>query len=237
MLLCAMPETTESIISLFDRLAPEYDRFNRLCSLGMDHFWRRCVLKDVASQSAVLDIGTGTGDLALGALKRVGRSGIVVALDPSAKMLQLARGKEQRLFSTPRIRWLKHKAEDLPLNSKPFDALISGFVLRNLAPQLDRAINGFYHSLKPGGRISFVDLTEPDNPLIRRMASAYFSTAVTLWGFLCFRKQEPVRYLRRSLQTFFRARDFCSLLQNAGFQNVTANRYLFGLITHYRGNR
>lgn len=229
-----MPDTTQAITQMFSELSGGYDRFNRFASLGLDGIWRGAVLDDVKLGMAVLDLGTGTGDLAFGALERVGPGGSVTGLDASPQMLELARRRAARVKDGSSIHWVNKLAEDLPLGSDRFDLIISGFVLRNLRPNFDSILKGIRESLQPGGTISFVDLTEPDNPVLQRLASLYFASAVLLWGKLFFKSEKPIQYLRNSMRNFFRARQFVEVLEKAGFKEIRVKRFLFGMVTHYR---
>ena len=157
----------------------------------------------------------------------------MTACDVSAPMLEIAKQKAQALNLTPSICFVQKGAEDIPFESNSYDIVISAFVLRNIRHSIDVVLKGVWESLKPGGIISFVDLTEPDNVLMASINAAYLKTIVTLWGALLFRDREPIRYLRNSMKSFYRASDFVRLLEHAHFSNVSCRRFLFGIVTHY----
>ncbi len=232
----SMPLSPESIRTMFDRLAQGYDRFNRLSSLGLDALWRKKALEPIRPGMRVLDIGCGTGDLALGALARIEGRGEVVGLDFSEPMLRVAEAKHRRNGPAGPIRWELRGAEEIPFESTPFDAAVSGFVLRNLRG-IDGILAGVYRALRPGGVLSFVDLTEPENPLIRRGGFLYLNTGVSVFGRFVFGADYPAGYLKESMKSFFRPREFKALLEKTGFIEVRAKSFLFGMVTLYSAKK
>ncbi len=188
------------IRQMFDTLAWRYNLFNRLVSLGMDKSWRNKVLRDIPIGSRVLDVGCGTGDLSLEAAKKLGPQGDVVGLDFSSEMLAVAQKRYQAMGRPMNGHFkLVHKsAEELPLSEKPFDLVLSGFVLRNL-PSIDRVLFGIHASLKEGGELRLLDFTEPDGSFSKGFFKFYMNTAGTLFGRLLlekgplFRSQHPAR--------------------------------------------
>jgi len=226
---------TAAIRSMFGALAERYDLFNRLVSLGMDRSWRRETVHDIQPGMRVLDVGTGTGDLAFEALRRLNGQGEVVGLDFSAPMLRLAREKGRRLGLGGKIRWVELPAWEIPFEDEPYDIVISGFVLRNLLKDIDRVLDGIFHALRPGGLIRFLDITEPDHAVMRWINQAYFRTIVRGWGKLCFGDSHPVDYLEDSIASFPRVIEFQSKLASHGFRNLGLKRFLGGTITLYEG--
>jgi len=119
--------TSQYIQTLFDHLAGRYDLFNDLTSMGMAGRWRKAALEPVRPEMRVLDLGCGTGDLAIAAIQKMRNRGEVVGLDFSAKMLEFAKKKAQKLNpgGLPNIHWVEKKAEDLPLElDPPYDVAV-----------------------------------------------------------------------------------------------------------------
>src|SRR3990167_7253312 len=129
----------QAIQHMFDRLARRYDLFNRLSSMGLDLLWRRQALASVSEGMRVLDLGCGTGDLSLGAAKRLKGSGQVTGLDFSKPMLEVAHERLKKLKpeSARLVQFVSGRAEGLPFEDAPYDLVLSGFVLRNLHGKID----------------------------------------------------------------------------------------------------
>ena len=226
------------IRQMFDSLAWRYDLFNRLVSLGMDNSWRNKVLRDIPTGSRVLDVGCGTGDLTLQAAKQVAPFGEVVGLDFSSKMLEMAEKRYQALGRpiNGHFKLVQKSAEELPLDEKPFDLVLSGFVLRNL-PEIDRVLVGVYHSLRPHGELRFLDFTEPPNRLARALFHAHMNTYGTLFGRLLFGKDFPAGYMAESAKKFAKPEEFLQKLKRAGFMRASAERFWFGTVVIYRARK
>jgi len=228
--------SAEYIQSLFDKLAPRYDLFNHLTSLGMAGRWRRKALEPVQAGMRVLDLGCGTGDLALDALRKMS-SGEVVGLDFSGAMLDFARRRHARsgLNGKVRFRLVQKKAEELPFESEPYDVVVSGFVLRNIYENIDAILSGVRRSLKNGGAIRFLDITEPENAAARSFWKFYMRTFAALYGAVLFGKDYPPAYLTESAARFPRAKAFAKKLEEAGFKNVRSRSFMLGSVTLYEG--
>ena len=231
--------TPEGIQTMFDGLAPRYDLFNRLTSLGQDKRWRSEALGPLRPGMRVLDLGCGTGDLAFEALKKVGPSGEVTGLDFSPNMLAFAgqRYKKSGLNGSHKIRFILKKAEELPIESSAYDAVVSGFVLRNLYENIDTILAGVYRSLKDGGLISFLDITEPASRKLGALWRFYMNTLVAFYGKILFGKKYPLFYLTQSARRFPGPADFMKKLERAGFRQITARSFMLGIITLYQAVR
>jgi demethylmenaquinone methyltransferase/2-methoxy-6-polyprenyl-1,4-benzoquinol methylase len=258
----AVPPRPDEVRRLFDAIAARYDRFNSVVSFGRDGAWRKKALAFLKPGMRVLDLGTGTGDLAFEAAGRVGPTGAVTGIDISEPMLGFAARKAaarqageasascsptsprldrasggKRAAAAP-IRWICRGAQELPLeDEKAYDAVVSAFVLRNIHSEIARVLSGVLKSLKPGGRIAFLDLTEPESKFLGWGSRLYMSTVVLAIGTLIFRDPEPVRYLKQSMQRFFKASEFKALLKEAGFVEVRSRGFLFGAVTLYEAQK
>jgi demethylmenaquinone methyltransferase / 2-methoxy-6-polyprenyl-1,4-benzoquinol methylase len=222
------------IRSMFDRMARRYDTFTFLTGFGQARRWRVKALRHLKPGTAVLDLGCGTGDLALEAARRTGPMGKVVGLDFSSRMLRVAQHKYDRL-AAPKSSFtvVCRKAEELPLAGQFFDLVVSGFVLRNLYENIDAILKGVLASLKPGGRIAFLDLTEPRHPVLRALFRVYMMSFVGLYGAALFGKNYPVPYLPDSASRFLKTNEFVAALKSAGFTGVMAHSFMFGAVTLY----
>ena len=233
------PPDAAAIRGMFDKLAARYDLFNHLTSMGLAAWWRHEALKSIAKGMHILDLGCGTGDLAIAAAKRLKGEGTVSGIDFSERMLAIAerRCDREELTGSVRPRFILEKAEALPVEKEPYDIVVSAFVLRNLYQNIDAILQGVLRSLKPGGRISFLDITEPRNPLIRAGWRLYMNTLVALYGRILFGADYPTFYLTESAHRFLRAHEFSQRLLAAGFEEVKARPFLLGVVTLYQAQK
>lgn len=177
-----------AVRTMFDRIAPIYDRMNTVMTAGVDGRWRRAALDAAAIRPGdrVLDVATGTGKLALGAAERVGAGGEVVGLDVATRMLARARAAD----GGRDVRWLEADAMAMPLADAAFDAVTIGFGLRNL-PDLDAALREMGRVLRPGGRLVVLEVAEPPGGVARLLFGTWFRRVVPLLGRLI---GEPAAY-------------------------------------------
>ena len=228
------------IQEMFNRLARRYDIFTSLIGFGQAKYQREETLRPLKKGMRVLDLGCGTGDLALAAVQKLGRDGDVVGLDFSEAMLAMAQKRYEKLpeRQTNNFHLVLRKAEDLPLeDGKPFDLIVSGFVLRNLYANIDKILEGVCRSLKSGGQISFLDLTQPVNPVLASIFRFYMLTFVGFYGAILFGKDYPIPYLPDSAKRFLKAHEFVKTLEKAGFQNVKARSFILGSVTLYQATK
>ncbi len=231
---------SQTIKTMFDRLSGRYDLFNRLTSLGQDDRWRKIALEPLREGMRVLDLGCGTGGLALEAARRFPNHGTqVIGMDFSREMLKRAQERlaQDETLKKADVKFLERRAEDLPMEREYFDLVVSGFVLRNVYENIDWILRGVQQSLKPGGQISFLDITEPSNPVQRGLWRFYMQTAVVLYGKALFGRDYPAFYLTESAQRFVKPPDFLKKLEDAGFKNARARRFMLGSIVLYRAEK
>lgn len=224
---------------MFDRLAGRYNLFNSLISLGLDSLWRNEALKPVLPGMNVLDLGCGTGDLSVGAARRLKGQGQVTGLDFSQRMLEVARQRLERLPPTyaAAVRLVRRSAQELPFEEAPYDLVLSGFVLRNLYESIEWVLSGVYRSLKKDGAISFLDFTQPPNPVAWRLWRLYMNSFVALYGRALFGKDYPESYLTQSAERFLKKDEFVKRLEAQGFVNIRVKSDLFGIIVLYQATK
>ena len=227
------PPSQSYIQGMFDRLARRYDTFNRLTSLGLHNVWRQKAVSFVRPGMRILDLGCGTGDLSLAAAKRLAGNGEVVGLDFSEKMLEIAEKRAQSAGLTG-VRWERRGAEEIPFETEPYDAVVSGFVLRNIYENIDAILRGVYRSLKHGGRVSFLDFTEPQDPVRKTLFNFYMDRVAGFYGALLFGKDYPVPYLTESAKRFAKVPEFTAKLERTGFRQITAKKTMLGIIVLYQ---
>ena len=212
-------QRNRQIQTMFGRIAPGYDRMNRLMSFGMDVGWRRIAAESAEPRGArILDLGTGTGDFA-GELERRGAA-FVAGADFSPVMLGLA---SARYAGAPSHAWLAADAHHLPFADASFDRVTNAFVLRNLV-DLPIAFREMARVLRPGGRLVCLDMTQPPRGLFSAMYRLYFNHIMPPIAGLLSGNRAAYRYLPNSLSGFPDADRLSAMLGDAGFHDVHYRR-------------
>jgi demethylmenaquinone methyltransferase/2-methoxy-6-polyprenyl-1,4-benzoquinol methylase len=219
---------------MFDGIAPRYDQFNRWASLGMDAGWRRAAIDqlDVAPGARVLDVATGTGDLAFAAERSGAR---VVGCDFAAAMITEAAAKAARRQSAALFQ--VGSAADLPYRPATFAGAISAFAMRNVRPILRPALEQILQALQPGGRLVILEFTEPELAPIRWGHHLYTRVLVPRIGGWLTGDREPFDYLNRSIDAWFSPDEFAAILREAGFAEVGYSRLSLGTVALHWGVR
>jgi demethylmenaquinone methyltransferase / 2-methoxy-6-polyprenyl-1,4-benzoquinol methylase len=198
---------------LFTSIAPRYDWFNRLASLGLDQHWRRIAVSRAAigPGDRVLDVCAGTGDLAVLCARRQSGQGRVIGIDMNAAMLAGARRKRDALRLS--IGWVQGDAEALPFADGTFDRLLIGFSTRNLS-DLSAGLRDMVRVLRPGGRLIILETGYPANPVMRAAYRLFLFTGARLIGWLLTGRTWPFTYLARSVRGFLTPEQMVERLQS-----------------------
>lgn len=227
--------SSESMTGLFDAVAPWYDAMNRRMSLGLDRYWRwRAVRMLKAAGRAVLDVATGTADLALAAARNGVRP--VAGLDVSPGMLAVGRNKVIRAGLGEQVLLLQGDALRLPFRAGSFDAVMNAFLLRNL-PGLEPAFAEMARVVRPGGRLVCLEIAYPRFPPWRAIFRLYFDRLVPLLGRWLTRVAPAYRYLPESLARFPPPEVVLRRLSAAGWDQVRAQPLFPGTVRLYSGVR
>lgn len=234
-----MPErqlnkSRETISSMFDSIAPVYDRLNHLLSFGIDRSWRRRLVRAVSSFCAlrggevkVLDMACGTGDVSI-ALKRKGLD--VIGADISENMLALARKK------APGIDFRYGDASELPFADGSFDAVTIAFGIRNFDKRA-QCIRELHRVLKNGGMLAIAEFSIPRNRLWRGIYTLYFKNILPAVGRLVSKQAYAYSYLPESSFDFPAPEKFRAELSEGGFRDVTVRSMTGGVSCLYIGRK
>jgi len=221
------------IEAMFNGIAPRYDFLNHLLSFGIDKTWRRRLVKIVAKSSPqqVLDVATGTGDLAI-ALAKKQRDVDVLGIDISEDMIAVGKQKVNKLNLSNRITFQKASSLNLPFASNHFDSAMVAFGVRNFEDPLAGLIE-INRVLKPGTSLFVLEFTNPQNFIIRGIYNFYFTTILPWVGQKVSGHKTAYTYLPKSVNSFNERDDFVSLLKQSGFINAYYKQQNMGIVAIY----
>ena len=224
----------EQVEQMFDNIAPTYDRLNHIMSLNIDRMWRRRVMRIVrrSKASKIMDIATGTGDLAIAMAKRMERAEIL-GIDLSEEMLAVARSKVNRLGLERRITLLKGDAESLTMVADGvMDVATVAFGVRNFE-NLEGGLAEIYRTLKAGGKLVVLEFSIPRNRLVRWVYAQYSHRLIPRIGALISKDREAYTYLPESVDEFPSPERFTDMLLGVGFKEVRRRSQSFGIAHIY----
>ena len=234
-------QLAQYVQAMFTRIAPSYDLMNRLMTFGQDAAWRKEVIRhaDLPQKSGqLLDLGAGTGDLGFEALRQAPDTASIEA-DFTFEMLRV--GQQRMTSRSPSqlnpqssISWSAADALNLPFPTNTFDAVVSGFLMRNVI-NLPLALYEQYRVLKPGGRIVILDTTRPRKNLLTPFVRFHMHFMIPLLGRLISGQLDAYEYLPDSSEAFLSAEAFAGKLSNAGFHKIAFRRLNFGTIAIHWG--
>ncbi len=218
----------------FDAIAERYDLLNRILSLGLDHRWRRRTVEalQLKEGSRILDLATGTADLAIAAAKT--RDDIsVTGVDPSVEMLAIGRQKVNEEGITDRVNLLEGDGQNLQLGDDEFDGAAVCFGIRNFPDRL-QGLKEMARVTRNGAPVVILELSEPRKGPMAAMSRLYVRQIVPRVGSL-LSGQKEYRYLQESIAAFPPAEDFLALMVEAGLKDVSVEPLTFGVVNLFVG--
>lgn len=254
------------VTRMFDSIAKTYDRINHYMSLGIDRYWRNRLISQLrtgklqslkakerlaaqasmlaggsAAGSEILDIATGTGDLAILAAKKLNPKS-VTGIDISDGMLEIARSKAHALARKAEsseqrdlldsIRFLHEDATQMSFADQSFDTIMTSFGIRNFE-NLDAALIEMHRVLKPGGILAMLELSEPVRSPFKQFFRIYSHSILPLIGRMIANNKGAYEYLTRSIEAFPQGEQMTKIVKKAGFAEVAFERLTFGICTLY----
>ncbi len=222
---------------IFDEIAGSYDLLNRTLSVGIDLYWRKKLVGLLPKKIGqhVLDLATGTGDVAHFLLKSP-NVGKVVGVDPSVKMVEVAQKKLQKYAQAGRIELIVASGESLPFNSETFDATTVAFGIRNYQDHL-KGLQEMSRVLKKGGVSLILEFSIPKLAGLKQLYLFYFRNVLPRIGNLLSGHKTAYTYLNKTAETFPSGQAFIDQMKSCGFTNVTSETLTFGIATIYRGEK
>ena len=223
---------------MFDAIAGRYDLLNHLLSAGIDRRWRKRAIEalSLTGRERVLDLCTGTADLAISAIHAQPPAARVVGVDFAYAMLRVGQEKIKQGRLSDRIALVRGDATRVPLADGAVDAVTIGFGIRNVE-NTSAACGEMHRVLAPGGRIAILEFAIPATPGVRTLYLWYFNHLLPRLGRLMSRHTSAYGYLPASVGAFASPDEFVTILRQHGFVEVAAARLTFGIVCLYTARR
>jgi len=225
----------ENIRSLFDNIAPDYDKLNHILSLNIDKGWRKKAVREIADvqqRLQVLDVACGTGDFTIEIARNVAEGSKIIGIDLSEGMMKVGREKIAASGVDALLEYGDCEALDYPENN--FDRISVGFGVRNFE-HLDLGLKEMCRVLKPGGKLVILELSVPSNPIIRWCYKLYFLNILPMIGGMVSGNRGAYEYLPASVLNFPAPDKFIPMMREAGFSEVRHRALTLGVCRMYVG--
>jgi len=225
------PRTGRHIRQMFAEIAGQYDLINRLMTFGQDRVWRQCVIQaaGMPENGIVLDVGTGTGGIALDLLEEDNTLKVIGA-DFTVDMMRIGRQKQNNC----RVTWIGADALALPFGDACFDAITSGYLIRNVSDAL-RAFQEQARVVKPGGRVVCLETSPPPKGLLKPVLLLFLNRLIPLLGQVVSGNRPAYTYLPQTTQNFLPPRKVAAVMRSAGLINIRYRQFMFGTIAVHVG--
>ncbi len=224
----------KQVEQMFDNISSKYDFLNRSLSFGIDIWWRKKMMKELKGLhiEKLLDIATGTADVAIAASKLKPKA--IVGVDISEGMLAVGRIKVKKNGLEELIQLQQGDSENLPFESNTFDVITVAFGVRNFET-LSKGLDEMQRVMKPGGKVVILEFSRPRIFPIRQLYDFYFRYFCPWWGKVVSKDNAAYRYLYESVNAFPEGDQFLSIAKNSGFKGLQAKRVTFGIVSLYTG--
>lgn len=226
----------QQVEQMFDNISTHYDGLNRVISFGIDQSWRKKVIKMVRSTTPekVMDVATGTGDLAIAIAKTEAKD--IIGIDISNGMLDVGRRKIEAQSLSSKIKMVQADSENLPYGDNTFDAITVAFGVRNFE-NLDKGLQEICRVLKPGGIFVVLETSNPTKFPFKQGYNFYNKFILPLIGKMFSKDKSAYTYLSESASVFPFGEAFNNILRKNGFNNVEDFPQTFGVATIYKASK
>lgn len=221
---------------MFNDISGKYDFLNHFLSLGIDFSWRRKFIERLSAYKPqrILDVATGTGDLAL--LISTLEPAHITGIDIAGSMLAIAREKTAKKHLQEKLTFEEGDAEDLSFADEVFDAVTVAFGVRNFE-NLEKGLSEMKRVLRPGGVMMILEFSHPASFPWKQFYGFYSKHMIPLVGRLVSGNNQAYTYLPQSVSGFPSGKDFIAIMENSGMKNVTQRVLTFGIATIYTGEK
>lgn len=226
----------QQVTTMFNKIAHSYDRLNHLLSFNIDKLWRKKVIRLVSKSlhNTILDVATGTADLAIGLNKT--KASKICGVDISEKMLKIGQSKVKQKGLDDTIFLQKGDAENIPFSDNTFEAVTVAFGVRNFE-NLEKGIAEMYRVLKKNGQIFVLEFTMPKRFPVKQLYYFYFNKILPSIGAMVSKDKEAYTYLPQSVKQFPQNNDFLKKMKKIGFYDCKYKSLSFGVAAIYQGKK
>lgn len=227
----------EQVASMFDQIAFKYDFLNRFLSVGIDVYWRKVAIKQIADiqPQNILDVATGTGDLAIMTHKYL-KPAHITGIDISAGMLEFGRKKIEKLGLEKVIELQLGDSEAINFPDNSFDAVTVAFGVRNFE-NLTLGLSEMYRVIRPGGKVMILEFSKPKKVWFKGIYNLYMNIVAPKAGEWLSKNKDAYQYLNQSIKAFPEGETFLHILQSVGFKQTNLKRLSLGICTIYCGTK
>lgn len=225
------------VSTMFNRIAPYYDFLNRFLSLGIDTIWRKKAIDELRNEQPkfILDVATGTADVALETVKRL-HPDKIIGIDISTEMLEIGKKKIKKRGLDTVIELLEGDSENLPFADNTFDAITVAFGVRNFE-NLEKGLTEMRRVLKEDGKLVVLEFSKPSIFPIKQMFNLYFKYILPAIGRLTSKDPRAYSYLYESVQAFPDGNDFVNILAKTGYKSNQCKPLTLGICSIYSGQK
>lgn len=223
----------ETIQSMFDNIANDYDRTNAVLSFYMHHLWNAALVKHTVTPNnpkTLVDLCAGTGEIAFRSIKTTPSLEKVTLIDFSQEMLACAKEKAKKSTSTPEVSYIQANVENIPLPNNSVDCMTMAYGIRNVKNPI-KCLQEVHRTLQPGGTFGILELTRPTNRLLKTGHNLYLKTILPILGKWLTSDEAAYTYLCQSIHSFVKPNELKQKLIDSGFQNLHIKPLAGGIAT------